>query len=71
MVDKKIIVKNLIPPEIQGQPPPESLGTKGGRSIEGASTCVCPQCGKEIPGTRGLLCSEQRCWECGLALMPK
>ncbi len=52
-------------------PPPESLGEKGGRSIEGASVCVCPQCGKDIPGRRGLLCSEQTCPECGIALEPK
>jgi hypothetical protein len=70
MSNNKIIKDKIDVPENQAPPPPESLGKKGGRSIEGASTCVCPQCGQEMPGTRGLLCSQQRCPECGLALEP-
>ncbi len=46
-------------------------GQGGGMGLaagpEGA--CVCPECGRRIPHQRGVPCTEQRCPECGVALL--
>ena len=38
---------------------------------QGAETCVCPECGHELPHKRGVPCAEVECPKCGAAMQGK
>jgi hypothetical protein len=44
-------------------------GKGGGRGLGPSGDCVCPKCGKRTPHERGVACSEQKCPECGTAMV--
>ena len=44
-------------------------GVMGGASLD--VLCVCPQCGREVPHTRGVPCTQTACSECGVPLIRK
>ncbi len=33
--------------------------------------CVCPSCGKEMPGAAGTACTTMKCPSCGAAMQPR
>lgn len=51
----------------------EGQGKGGGKQkVGGTDTCVCPECGKEVPHTeRGTPCAEMECPECGAKMQGK
>jgi len=47
-------------------------GTGAGRGCGGLGAggfCLCPKCGRRFPHQRGVPCLEERCHECGAALV--
>jgi len=40
-----------------------------GQSMGAAGSCVCPKCGWKAPHRPGVPCLEERCAECGAALV--
>jgi hypothetical protein len=44
-------------------------GVMGGASLE--AVCVCPQCAREAPHSRGVPCTQLACQECGAPLVRK
>jgi predicted Fe-Mo cluster-binding NifX family protein len=44
-------------------------GAVGGTNLD--AVCVCPQCGREAPHSRGVPCTQMACRECGAPLVRK
>ncbi len=47
-------------------------GARRGRGCGGMGAdgfCVCPKCGKRFPHQQGVPCLEERCRDCGVALV--
>jgi hypothetical protein len=47
----------------------ERGGTMGGASLD--AVCICPQCGREAPHSRGVPCTQLACLECGVPMVRK
>ena len=48
------------------------LGRGGLRQGDGGATkCICPQCGYEVPHERGIPCREQKCPKCNILMIGK
>lgn len=46
-------------------------GRMGGRGLGAGGVCRCPSCGREAPHERGIPCNEQKCPDCGRAMVRK
>ena len=44
-------------------------GRMGGSGMGAGGFCVCAKCGRRIPHRQGVQCIEERCPECGVALV--
>lgn len=50
----------------RGQGKGSGRGRKnGGQGLDLGSNCICPNCGKKVPHTQGVPCTDITCSECG------
>jgi len=42
---------------------------QGGGGMGSGGFCVCPKCGRRFPHQRGVPCLNERCEDCGVALV--
>ena len=55
----------------QGQGRGRGSAGRGTGSAMGVAVCVCPHCGREVPHSRGMPCTQSVCRECGTPLVRK
>jgi hypothetical protein len=46
-----------------------SNGCGRGGGMGSGGFCICPRCGRRYPHQRGVPCLEERCQDCGVALV--
>jgi hypothetical protein len=44
-------------------------GRSGGGGLGAGGFCICPKCGQRAPHNPGVPCLEERCGDCGVALV--
>lgn len=44
-------------------------GGQGGGAMGAGGSCLCPKCGRRFPHQRGVPCLNERCEDCGVALI--